>query len=83
MRLLVHQRVACKDLRTSIEKFQVKSYYKGSIGSDLSLTISELFKDIKKPFLIIFETKESAAFHLNDLEFLLPRESVLFFSCEL
>ena len=73
------QSLKIQKLRTSIEKFQVKSFYKGSIGSDLSLTISELFKDLKKPFLIIFETKEAAAFHLNDLEFLLPKESVLFF----
>ena len=73
------QSLKIQKLQSSIEKFQTKSYLKGSIGSDLSLTISEVFKDQKKPFLIIFDNKETAAFHFNDLEVLLPGESILFY----
>ena len=73
------QSLKIQKLQSSIEKFQTKSYFKGSIGSDLSLTISEVFKGLKKPFLIIFENKETAAFHFNDLEVLLPRESIHFY----
>ena len=72
------QSLKIQKLQSSIEKFQTKSYFKGSIGSDLSLTISEVFKGLKKPFLIIFENKESAAFHFNDLEVLLPRDRFIF-----
>jgi transcription-repair coupling factor (superfamily II helicase) len=73
------QSLKIQKLQSSIEKFQAKSYFKGSIGSDLSLTISEVFKDLKKSFLIIFDSKETAAFHFNDLEVLLPKESILFY----
>ena len=75
---IYRQSLKIQKLQSSIEKFQTKSYFKGSIGSDLSLTISEVFKGLK-PFLIIFENKESAAFHFNDLEVLLPRESIHFY----
>ena len=73
------QSLKIQKLQSSIEKFQAKSYFKGSIGSDLSLTISEVYKDQKKPFLIIFDNKETAAFHFNDLEVLLHGESILFY----
>ena len=58
---------------------QVKSQFKGSIGADLSFTIAAAFTNQNQPFLIVFESKEIAAFHLNDLELLLPKEAVLFY----
>ena len=58
---------------------QVKSQFKGSIGADLSLSIAAAFTNQNQPFLIVFESKEIAAFHLNDLELLLPKEAVLFY----
>jgi transcription-repair coupling factor (superfamily II helicase) len=38
------------------------------VGSSLSFAISSIFKKIEKPFLLIFNDKEEAAYYLNDLE---------------
>ncbi len=49
------------------------------VGSSLSFVISETFKKAEKPFLLIFNDKEEAAYHLNDLEQLLGDNNVLFY----
>ncbi|WP_456463411.1 transcription-repair coupling factor [Lutibacter sp.] len=49
------------------------------VGSSLSFVISESFKKIKKPFLLILNDKEEAAYYLNDLEQLLNDKDVLFY----
>ncbi|WP_413468711.1 transcription-repair coupling factor [Lutibacter sp.] len=49
------------------------------VGSSLSFIISESFKTTKKPFLIILNDKEEAAYFLNDLEQLLPEKDVFFY----
>ena len=49
------------------------------VGSSLSFVASETFKKANKPFLFIFNDKEEAAYHLNDLEQLLGEKNVLFF----
>ncbi len=49
------------------------------VGSSLSFLISETFKKVEKPFLLIFEDKEEAAYHLNDLEQLLGEKNLLFY----
>ena len=51
----------------------------GLVGSALSITIAELFKETALPFLLILNDKEQAAYHLNDLENILGDESVLFY----
>jgi len=48
-------------------------------GSSLSFVISESFKEAEKPFLLIFNDKEEAAYYLNDLEQLLGEKNVLFY----
>ncbi len=58
---------------------QQKTQLKGLIGSAFSFTIAAAFRQQKKPFLLIFDSKEDAAFHLNDLELILPTEDVLFY----
>ena len=58
---------------------QVKSQFKGAVGADLSFSIAAAFTNQNQPFLIVFQSKEIAAFHLNDLELLLPKEAVLFY----
>ncbi|WP_299126723.1 transcription-repair coupling factor [uncultured Winogradskyella sp.] len=55
------------------------THLKGLIGSSLSIIISEVFKSAEKPFLLIFEDKEEAAYYLNDLEQLLDSKDVLFY----
>ena len=49
------------------------------VGSSLSFVISETFKKGDKPFLLIFNDKEEAAYYLNDLEQLLGDKNVLFY----
>mgnify|MGYP005646520511 FL=1 len=58
---------------------RVKAHFKGSLGADLSFSIAAAFTNQNLPFLLVFESKEIAAFHLNDLELLLPKENVLFY----
>ncbi len=55
--------------------FQLKNL----VGSSLSFVISETFKKIDKPYLLIFNDKEEAAYYLNDLEQLLGEKNVLFY----
>ena len=40
----------------------------GLIGSSLSILLAESFKKAEKPFLLILNDKEEAAYILNDLE---------------
>ncbi len=49
------------------------------VGSSLSFVISSLFKKSEKPFLLIFNDKEEAAYYLNDLEQLIDEKTVLFY----
>ncbi|MFC4722676.1 transcription-repair coupling factor [Geojedonia litorea] len=56
-----------------------KLHLKGLVGSSLSLVLIETFKKAEKPFLLIFNDKEEAAFYLNDLEVLLNPNDVLFY----
>ena len=49
------------------------------VGSSLSFVISESFKKADKPYLLIFNDKEEAAYYLNDLEKLLGEKNVLFY----
>ncbi len=49
------------------------------VGSSLSFVISSVFKKAEKPFLLIFNDKEEAAYYLNDLEQLVGEKNVLFY----
>ncbi len=62
-------------IATSENKIQVS----GLVGSSLSLVIAETFSASELPFLLIFNDKEEAAYHLNDLENLLGDQNVLFY----
>ena len=71
---LIHQ-----NLCTAISKSKEKIHLKGALGSSLSFTIASVFKTTTHPFLLIFQTKEEAAYYLNDLEVLLDDKEVLFY----
>ncbi|QTD39208.1 transcription-repair coupling factor [Polaribacter batillariae] len=60
---------------------QEKNHFQISnlVGSSLSFVISETFKKANKPYLLIFNDKEEAAYYLNDLEQLLGDKNVLFY----
>src|SRR5690554_5809626 len=51
----------------------------GLVGSATSLVVSDVFQKAERPFLLIFNDKEDAAYHLNDLEALLDDKDVLFY----
>ena len=52
---------------------------KDLVGSSLSFVIAETFKKTDRPYLLIFDNKEEAAYFLNDLEQLLGDKNVLFY----
>jgi len=52
---------------------------KGLVGSSLSFAVSEVFKTVDSPFLLILNDKEEAAYLLNDLELLIGENDVLFY----
>ncbi|WP_353777008.1 transcription-repair coupling factor [Winogradskyella sp. 3972H.M.0a.05] len=58
---------------------KTKTHLKGLVGSSLSFVISSVFKNTDKPFLLILNDKEEAAYYLNDLEQLLDAKNVLFY----
>ncbi|WP_228238086.1 transcription-repair coupling factor [Allomuricauda sp. M10] len=66
---------------SSVEKHitQKKIHVKGLVGSSLSFVVSEIFKTVDAPFLLILNDKEEAAYLLNDLELLIGENDVLFY----
>lgn len=73
------QTLQTQNLQTAIAQSQSKTHLKGLIGSSLSFVITEVFKQADKPFLLVFNDKEEAAFYLNDLELMLNDKDVLFY----
>ncbi len=68
-----------RKLGNSIAVFENKTIVSGLIGSSFPIVISEVFKQADKPFLIVLNNKEEAAYHLNDLENLIGEKNVLFY----
>jgi len=58
---------------------QNKIQMTGLVGSSLSFVVQSLLEKTKKPFLLLLNDKEEAAFYLNDLEQLIDSETVLFY----
>ncbi|MGB1307915.1 MAG: transcription-repair coupling factor [Oceanihabitans sp.] len=73
------QSLQMQKLHNTIAKNQTKIHLKGLVGSSLSFVVQNVFKEAKKPLLLIFNDKEEAAFYLNDLELLLNDKDVLFY----
>ena len=68
-----------QNLESAIAKMQGVTHLKGLVGSSLSFIISSVFKQSEKPFLLVFNDKEEAAFYLNDLEQLCGDKDVFFY----
>ena len=71
---LIHQK-----LSDFISNSKEKLHFKGALGSSLTFSIATIFKSSDRPFLLIFDTKEEAAYYLNDFEMLLDDKEVLFY----
>ena len=56
-----------------------KQHLKGLSGSSISFVIAACFKKADAPFLLVFNDKEDAAYHLNDLEQMIGDKDVLFY----
>ena len=68
-----------RKLGEAISNSQKMTVISGLVGSSYPLVIAEVFKQTEKPFLIVLNNKEEAAYHLNDLENLLGEKNVLFY----
>ena len=73
------QALQLQNLQNVIAQTQNRTHIKGLVGSSVSFVFTELFKEVDKPFLLIFNDKEEAAFYLNDFELLLNDKDVLFY----
>ena len=73
------QTLQLQNLQTAIAQSEGKTHLKGLVGSSFSITVSEAFKTADKPFLLVFDDKEEAAYYLNDLEQLINDKDVLFY----
>jgi transcription-repair coupling factor (superfamily II helicase) len=78
-----------KQIVDSLQQANPKIQLNGLIGSSLSFVVQSLFKKTEtrglaeqsaaKPFLLILNDKEEAAYYLNDLELMIGQEDVLFY----
>ncbi|MFP4844348.1 transcription-repair coupling factor [Winogradskyella sp. PE311] len=73
------QTLPLQNLKKSIAQPQIKTQLKGLVGSAFSIVVAEVFKTAEKPFLVVFDDKEEAAYYLNDLEQLINDKDVLFY----
>ena len=71
---LIHQK-----LSVFVSSSKQKIHLKGALGSSFSFSVSTVFNSSDRPFLLIFDSKEEAAYYLNDFEMLLDEEQVLFY----
>ncbi len=71
--------VKAKQISENLNLDRSKLQVKGLVGSGLSLVVQSVFKLSNRPFLLILNDKEEAAYHLNDLEQMLSEEDVLFY----
>lgn len=76
---LFSQSSQTRKLGDAIASSENKVQISGLVGSSVSLVIAQTFTASELPFLLIFNDKEEAAYHLNDLENLLGDQNVLFY----
>ena len=80
---LFSQSPQTRKLRDAIAKTEPsvppRVHLKGLTGSSLSFVLADVFQHSEKPFLLVFDDKEEAAYYLNDLEQLVGAKDVLFY----
>jgi transcription-repair coupling factor (superfamily II helicase) len=73
------QAAQTQSLRDIVAQSQGSATVQGLNGSSISIVLSTVFKDADKPFMLVCNDKEEAAFYLNDLEKMIGEEKVLFY----
>ncbi|MEO5776874.1 MAG: transcription-repair coupling factor [Flavobacterium sp.] len=68
-----------KQIVDTLENPLSKMQLKGLLGSSFSFVFQAIFKQSDKPYLLIFNEKEEAAYYLNDLELMIGANDVLFY----
>lgn len=68
-----------QSLREIVAQPQGSTTISGLNGSSISIVLKTAFQDADKPFLLICNDKEEAAFYLNDLEKMIGEDKVLFY----
>ncbi|WP_293873639.1 transcription-repair coupling factor [Flavobacterium sp.] len=68
-----------KQITDTLENPLTKIQLKGLLGSSFSFVFQAIFRQSEKPFLLIFNEKEAAAYYLNDLEQMIGANDVLFY----
>ena len=63
----------------SLQQIENKIHLNGLVGSSLSFMVRALFSKSERPFMLILQDKEEAAYYLNDLEQLIGEQDVLFY----
>ncbi|MGB5363964.1 MAG: DEAD/DEAH box helicase, partial [Aureibaculum sp.] len=76
---LYEQSANVNQIVQQLQQQNTKLHLQHLAGSSLSFVISSTFKQLEKPYLLIFNDKEEAAYYLNDLEQLLGEQNVLFY----
>jgi len=76
---LYEQSENVKQIAAHLQQDNQKLFLSHLAGSTLSFVISNTFTAVQKPYLLIFNDKEEAAYYLNDLEQLLGDKNVLFY----
>ncbi|MBC7494140.1 MAG: transcription-repair coupling factor [Flavobacterium sp.] len=66
-------------LSKAVAQRDSKTSAKGLVGSSLSFVSQAIFYTNEVPLLLLFNDKEEAAYHLNDLEHLINDKDVLFY----
>ncbi|MCF6129665.1 transcription-repair coupling factor [Flavobacterium sp. AS60] len=73
------QSTKVRQITDVLENPLTKIQLKGLLGSSFSFVFQAIFKQSDKPFLLIFNEKEEAAYYLNDLEQMIGANDVLFY----
>jgi transcription-repair coupling factor (superfamily II helicase) len=76
---LISQAKYTKKIAETLSKGKSHVQISNLLGSSLAFTIAEVFRTSEKPFLIILNNKEEAAYFLNDIEQILGNKNVLFY----
>ena len=76
---LISQAQSTKKIAEMLSKGKSHIQISNLLGSSLAFKTAEIFRKTEKPFLIILNDKEEAAYFLNDIEQTLGNKNVLFY----